>query len=72
MSGGALADPDHLLRTRGLTRQVEGHVIGCAFSRDNAVAAFATGDGEVHLATVWTPAGQAGDGERWRLVLAIP
>ena len=49
-SDAGLADPDHLLRTRGATRQVEGHVIGCAFSRDARVAAFATGDGEVHLA----------------------
>ena len=55
MSAADLADPDHLLRTRGRTRQVDGHVVGCAFSRDNAAMAFATGDGEVHLAPAAAP-----------------
>ena len=49
-SDAGLADPDHLLRTRAATRQVEGHVVGCAFSRDNRVTAFAPGAGEVHRA----------------------
>ena len=65
MSGAGLADPDHLLRTRGRTRQVDGHVVGCAVSRDNGVVAFATGDGEVHLAPAPSPEG--GD---WRRIQA--
>ena len=65
MSDAGLADPDHLLRPRGATRGVEGHVVGCAFSRDNATIAFATGDGEVHLSTAAAP-NDAG----WRRILA--
>ena len=65
MSDADLADPDHLLRTRGVTREVGGHVVGCAFSRDNGTIAFATGDGEVHLA----PVAAAKDAE-WRRVQA--
>jgi WD40 repeat protein len=61
-----LADPDHLLRTRGVTRQAEGHVIGATFSRDGTVVAFATGDGELHL----TPAVAAADADAWRRVEA--
>ena len=59
-----LADPDHLLRTRGVLRRADGFVVGCAMSRDNSVAAFATGDGELHLAPL-----AAADGE-WRRVTA--
>ena len=64
MSDAGLADPDHLLRTRGRTREVEGHVVGCAFSRDNGTIAFATGDGEVHLAPAAAP-----DDADWRRIL---
>ncbi len=55
-------DPDHLLRTRGAVRAVDGHVIACAASRDGRTAAFATGEGELHLASL-----QPGDGG-WRSV----
>ena len=65
MSDARLADPDHLLRTRGRTRQVDGHVVGCAFSRDNRLIAFATGDGEVHLAPSAAP-----EPTDWRLIQA--
>ena len=46
MSG--LVDPDALLRERGATRELEAFVVGVAFS--GADAAFALGDGSVHIA----------------------
>lgn len=60
----ALADPDHLLRTRGITHTVDAFVLGCAFSRDGSLAAFATGEGELHLAS--SPA----SGGNWRVAAA--
>ena len=45
-----LADPDHLLRTRGVTSMVDAFIVGCVFSRDGSLAGFATGEGELHLA----------------------
>ena len=48
----AFADPDHLLRSRGVVRMVEGQVIACAVCRDGSQAAFATGEGWVHLASL--------------------
>ena len=59
----ALADPDHLLRTRGVTSQVDAFIVGCAFSRDGSLAGFATGEGELHLAPRMTSS--AAD---WRVV----
>ncbi len=58
----AFSDPDHLLRTRGAVRSADGHVIACAASRDGRTAAFATGEGELHLASL-----QPGD-DGWRSV----
>ena len=52
----AVADPDHLLRTRGATHRLDGFVVGCAFSRDGSVAGFATGEGTVALTKVADPA----------------
>ncbi|WP_419731169.1 WD40 repeat domain-containing protein [Lichenicola sp.] len=59
----ALADPDHLLRTRGVTSTVDAFIVGCVFSRDGSLAGFATGEGELHLAPRTTSS--AAD---WRLV----
>ncbi len=58
----ALADPDQLLRGRGDSRTVDGHVIACAASRDGRLAAFATGEGELHLASL-----QPGE-DGWRCI----
>ena len=59
-----LADPDHMLRTRGVLHRTDGFVIGCAMSRDGTLAAFATGDGELHLAPLGTGGGT------WRRIVA--
>ncbi len=49
------ADADHLLRTRGVTRRLDGFVVGCAFSRDGGMAAFATGEGTLSLTPAAAP-----------------
>jgi len=47
MSG--LATPDHLLETRGVQRALEAYVVAVAFDRPGKIAAYALGDGTVHL-----------------------
>nr|WP_321986308.1 WD40 repeat domain-containing protein [uncultured Lichenicoccus sp.] len=51
---------DELLNTRGVVREAEGFVVGCAIARDSSRMAFATGEGIVHV----TP--RRGEAEHWR------
>lgn len=48
-NAAAMADHDHLLRTRGVERGLDGFVSGCAFSRDNRTVCFSTAEGRVAL-----------------------
>jgi WD40 repeat protein len=41
--------PDDILATRGTARTLGAHVIGCAFDRSGGHAAFALGDGSLHI-----------------------
>ncbi|MCQ8278555.1 WD40 repeat domain-containing protein [Acetobacteraceae bacterium KSS8] len=58
----ALAEHDHLLRTRGVEHALDGFVSGCAFSRDGRTVCFATAEGRIALA--------ASDGGAWREIEA--
>ena len=46
----AISDADHVLRTRGVSHQLGAYVVGAAFARGGATAAFALGDGTLHVA----------------------
>ncbi len=61
MSDTAL--PDFLLETRGVSRSLDAFVVGAAFDRAGATAAFALGDGTLRLAP-------ARDGDEWRTIEA--
>jgi WD40 repeat protein len=54
---GQTAGPDFLLDTRGTTKAFDAYVIACVFDRAGTTAAFALGDGMLHLAprgaTAW-------------------
>ncbi len=45
----ATAAPNFLLDTRGVRRALDAFVVGCAFDRAGRTAAFALGDGVLHL-----------------------
>ncbi len=47
-----MASESPLREARGAVREADAFVTGCAVSRDSSRAAFATGDGAVHLATL--------------------
>ncbi len=51
MSDAAVADPDFVLRSRGVSRELAEFVVTASFARDGTVA-FAMGDGSLHLAGV--------------------
>jgi WD40 repeat protein len=46
----ASINADHLLETRGTSHALDAFVVGAAFARGGASAAFALGDGTVHIA----------------------
>jgi WD40 repeat protein len=48
----AATAPATLLAVRGVTRNLEAHVIAAAFDRAGKIAAFGLGDGSVHLASI--------------------
>jgi WD40 repeat protein len=45
----SLKSADRLLEERGVQRELEGYVVAAAFDRPNAHAAFATGEGILHV-----------------------
>jgi WD40 repeat protein len=47
---GPTMSPDHLLDTRGVGQELGAFVVAAAFARGGASAAFALGDGTVHIA----------------------
>ena len=49
---GRSAVPELLREARGVVREADAFITGCAVSRDSGRVAFATGDGAVHLATL--------------------
>jgi WD40 repeat protein len=53
-------DLDALLKSRGVSRQLGAHVTACSFNRAGTHAAFALGDGQVHVS----------DGQNWRGIQA--
>jgi WD40 repeat protein len=53
-----LATPDHLLQTRGITRDLDAFIVAAAFARNGEQAGFALGDGTLALAPR--------DGREWR------
>ncbi len=58
-----LASPDFLLDSRGVSHSLDEYVVAALFDRGNAAAAFALGDGTLHLAHRADPA-------RWQTVQA--
>ncbi len=52
---------DRLLEERGVHRALDAYVVGVAFDRTNAHAAFATGDGRLHIVPI-------DDKQTWRAV----
>jgi WD40 repeat protein len=55
----ALATPDHVLETRGVHRALDAFVVSVAFDRAGGHAAFALGDGGLHLVAL-------ADRNRWQ------
>jgi WD40 repeat protein len=53
--GQTVAEGDHLLQTRGVGRTLDGFVVAVAFDRAGKAAAFALGDGSVHVAALNQP-----------------
>ncbi len=47
---GQTLSADHILETRGITRSLGAFVIGTTFNREGSAAAFALGDGSLHIA----------------------
>ena len=46
----ATISPDHILQTRGVSRELGAYVVGTAFARGGRTCAFATGEGTLHVA----------------------
>lgn len=60
----SLNEADALLQTRGVSRNLDAWAMGAAFCRSGGTAAFALGDGSLHIVEVAAPEGE------WQTVAA--